>query len=92
MNGKKTPQPVETIRKSLGETFLPQEVVDQVDNLFIVREFEGPTVEKRLSIRRPLFERALRHAILQRLNPEGPKPMQRAASATGSISLVRRTA
>ncbi len=90
MDRERKSQPVEAIRSSTGENFLPEEVVNRVDDLFIVREFDGPIVEKRLSIRRPLFERALRYAILRRLDPNGPKAMGRAASSMNRFSIVTR--
>lgn len=85
---------VEPIRKTPGrETqFLPVEVVDKVEHLFFVQELDGPAVEKRLDIRRPLFERAARAVFNRQRDPNGPKAMGKAASATGAPSLVRRMA
>lgn len=87
-------EPVEPKKKPAVENFLPAETVDRVEDLFIVREFDGPTVEKRLGIRRTLFERALRHAINRHRDPSGPKSMQRAGSSTGRLAQLsqRRTA
>jgi hypothetical protein len=71
-------------------SFCPVEVIDRVEDLFIIRERDGRTVERQLGIRRNLLEKALRHAINRYRNPHGPKPMQRAVTA--QPALVRRTA
>ncbi len=78
MDNAKKIEPVKPIRQIAGD-FLPLETVDRVEDLFVFREFDGPTVEKRLGIRRSLFERALRYAINRQRDPRGPKPMQRAS-------------
>ncbi len=86
------PQVVERVKKVEGDysLFLPAETVDAVENLFVIREFDGPTVERRLGIRRTQFERALRHAINRQRDPNGPKAMGRAL--TSRPLLVRRSA
>lgn len=70
-------------------TFCPTEDIDRVEDLFIVRERDGRTVERQLGIRRSRFEVALRHAINRYRDPNGPKAMGRAANATGGLSLVQ---
>lgn len=84
MDNPKPLKPVQPIRKTPGD-FCPVEIVDRVEDLFIVREFDGRTVEKRLDIRRPLFERALRYAWNRQRDPNGPKPMQRAGIAGAAL-------
>jgi hypothetical protein len=93
MTGKQFTKRVESIENADG-TFCPPEDIDRVEDLFIIRERDGRTVERQLGIRRSRFEKALRHAINRYRDPNGPKPMARAVSAAGGLSLVssRRTA
>ena len=60
------------------DTFCPEEVVDRVVDLFIVRERTGRAVEKQLGIRRPLFELELRHAINRERDPLWRRSVERA--------------
>lgn len=78
----KKSQRVEPIREVEGN-FLPTEIVDRVEHLFIVRDFDGPMVERRLSIRRPLLEKALKAVINRNRKPPG---------SASVLNLVRRSA
>lgn len=81
---------VQPIRDADG-SFCPEEVVDRVVDLFVVRERDGRVVERQLGIRRQLFERALRYAIIRDRDPQGPKAMGRARRAQLFLT-TRRTA
>lgn len=89
MNSKK----VTELPKPIGDgdgSFCPSEDIDRVEELFIVRERDGRTVERQLGIRRSRFEVALRHAINRYRDPNGPKAMGRASASVNRLSLVTR--
>jgi len=80
---------VQTIRDTDGD-FCPEEIIDRIEDLFIIRERDGRTVERQLGIRRSLLERGLRHAINRYRDPNGPKPMRRAVNSQPLV--MRRSA
>lgn len=88
MNSKKITELRKPIQDAGGD-FCPEEAIEKVADLFIVRERDGRTIERQLGIRRTLFEKALRHAINRERDPNGPKAMGRATSPT-RLSLVAR--
>lgn len=89
MNSNKITQLPKPPRDASGD-FCPEEAIEKVADLFLVRERDGRTIERQLGIRRNLFERALRHAFNRQRDPHGPKAMGRAMSATGGLSLIRK--